>query len=323
MRNNSDNDKIDDEENEDQNDDASDEELELTFTGVLVYRGSHIIVSSVVDAYAEERRDHALVYHFMDGEWLQQLVDNSLAGICVVEEPGPKVLSVGVDGEVDVATLPGFSKEQVDPSDRGPSYSVLLRCVRVIGGRAYAAGMARLFYRREAQGRWVSQDQGLFMPRGKRTRALGIMSIDGTAQGDIYAVGYKGQIWHYDGDAWLQEDSPTNVLLSGVRCASKREVYVCGMAGTILRGTAGQWRALEQDLTTEDFWGIALFKKRVYFANHEGVFRLDGDELTKIDVGTGVSTAYLDANKDIMWSVGHKDILSTSDGIRWAVVEKP
>jgi hypothetical protein len=320
MRNNDEN---DEEENEEEGNDDADEELELTFTGVVVYSRSHIIVTSVVDAYAEERRDHALVYHFMDGEWLQHLVDNSLAGVCVVEEPGPKVLNVGVDGEVDVATLPGFGKEHVDKGDRGPSYSLMVRCVRRIGDVAYAAGMARMFYRREAHGRWVQQDNGLFVPRGRRKRAVGIVSIDGNGGNDIYAVGYKGEIWHYDGDAWAQEDSPTNILLSGVRCVSKREVYICGMAGTILRGYAGQWLSVDQDLTTEDFWGIAVFKKKVYFANYDGVFRLEGDELRKLDLGLDATTAHLDANREVLWSVGHKDLLFTADGNRWTEVEKP
>jgi hypothetical protein len=54
-----------------------DESLELTYTGVFVRSRDHIIVPAVVDAYAEDQRDHALVQHWRRDDWVQQLIDES------------------------------------------------------------------------------------------------------------------------------------------------------------------------------------------------------------------------------------------------------
>ncbi|HZX47839.1 MAG TPA: hypothetical protein VFF47_01320 [Nitrospirota bacterium] len=303
----------------------SEEILELTYTGVFVYRRNHVIVSTIVDEFAEDQRDHALVYHWMDNDWAQQLIDNSICGSCAINEGGAKIFNVGVDGKVAVRALPtGESVEVVDTTGDSPNYSETLRCVRVIDNYIYVAGMARQVYRRETSNRWIRMDQGVYVPRGQRTKAVGFLDIDGTPE-DLYAVGYKGEIWYYNGKGWDQEDSPTNVALTKIFYVQPSVVYIAGLAGTLLCGCHGSWRAIRQETTNEDFWGITEFRGRIYLANYDGVYVLDGNSLHLIDFGLGrkFTTAYLHAADGVMWSAGSKDLAYTEDGVIWIEVEKP
>lgn len=298
---------------------------EVTFTGVHVHSRKHVHVSSISDEFAEDRQDHALIFSYVDGVWAHRLVENSICGLCVVNEPKPRVLNIGVDGEVAVFNLPGFDSELIDQSENRPNFSRTLRCVRKIGNRVYAAGMARQVYRRDAPAKWSRVDQGTFVPSGKRKQAVGFNAIDGLTEDEIYAVGYKGEIWLSLKGHWRQVESPTNVVLTGVRCLNSKEVYACGLAGSVLVGFRDQWRFIDQDITSEDFWGIVTFKNEVYLSNYDGLFKVQNDLLVRVDLNLDedVTTAYLDACKDSMWSVGHKDIVVTSDGKKWIHIPSP
>jgi len=298
---------------------------EVTFTGIFVHRKNHAVVSAIVDEFADDNRDHAMVFRRIDGQWKHRLVDNSIAGACMIDEPTTKMVIAGIDGDVLVATLPGTVAEQVDPSPDGPNRSSFLRCITAIGNRVYVVGMARQVYRRDGPNSWTRIDQGTFVPRNQRTQSVGFNDIDGLTANALYAVGYKGEIWFYDGAVWSQLDSPTNVSLNCVQCAADDRVYAAGMAGTILRGNRNGWTAIVQDVTTKDFWGIASFREQVYLSNYDGVFILRGDVPIPVDMGLKkrLSTAYLDAGDGILWSVGHKDIACTEDGTTWVELDKP
>ena len=301
------------------------EDLEVTFTGVHVHAANQVHVSSIVDEYAEERQDHALIFSWIDGHWTHRPIENSIGGLCVVDEPTPKVLNMGIDGLISVFNLPGFDTEHVDRSPDGPSYSKHLKCIRRIDGSVYVAGMARQVYRREDRGRWLRCDQGARSHRGRTRGAVGFCSIDGPSENEIYGVGYKGEIWMFDGAIWTEVASPTNILLTGVRCSPEGEVYACGLGGVILCGRERKWRIIEQDVTEKDFWGITIFGGSLYLSNYDGLFRLDDQVLRRVDLGLRktITTAYLDSCNEMLWSVGHKDLTFTSDGRRWKHTPTP
>lgn len=301
------------------------DDLEVTFTGVCVHRKNSVHVSSVVDEYEDDGQDHALIFSLIDGKWTHRPIENSIGGLCVIDEPKPKVLNMGVDGEITIFTLPGFQKEIVDTSARRPSYSVHLRSIRKIGNHVYVAGMARQVYRREEPGHWVSIDAGVYLPRGSRAQAVGFDSLDGTDEKNICAVGHKGEIWRFNGSKWSQDESPTNVALTCIRYARNSEMYACGMAGVLLHGTAKGWRIIPQTETTKDFWGLSLFRNNIYLSNYDGIFVLDGKNLRKVktQLPKASTTAFLDSNEDVLWSVGHKDLAYTEDGIQWHKVQSP
>lgn len=307
--------------------DEAEELIELTYTGVHIHKHDHVIVPTIIDEYAEDRRTHALVYHWIKEEWLQQLIEDSICGVSSLNEPRTKVFNVGVNGKVVVAEIPGKSIEYVDKTDRGPNYSEMLRCVRAIDQYLYTAGMARQVYRREGPNNWVQWDNGVYVPRGQREQAVGFLDISGFSDGTLYAAGYKGEIWYFDSKSkkWIQEDSPTNLALTCITCTQNGDVYIAGLAGTIIKGSHNDWKVIDQEITKDDFWGITVFNDCIYFANYGGVYMLSGTALIPVSFGLGksVTTAYIHANDGVMWSVGQKDLILTTDGITWIEIEKP
>jgi hypothetical protein len=269
--------------------------------------------------------DHTLVFRRREGVWTHIPFDVSINSLAAVDTPTPALFSMGAEGEITINSAAGAVVESVDESDEGPSDLLQLRSIRRIGHSIYVAGLGRHVYRRNGPGVWQAIDEGVFVPRARRVDPVGFEAIDGLQENAIYAVGYLGEIWFYDGQSWIQQDSPTNVVLNCVRCRALDEVYIAGMAGTLLRGSNGVWEVIQQDETEDDFWGMTLFHDRIYVAAYDGIFAVDGDTLTRVDLGLGpkFTTAYLDAREGVMWSVGQKHLAETDDGVTWREIPKP
>jgi hypothetical protein len=298
---------------------------DYTFTGVSIYKRNSVWLRAIGDDLSEQGIDHAVIFRWLDGAWAQRPVGSAVRATGFLDKPELTVFNMCIDGEIVIFTFPGERTEVVDASEEGPSDLVNLRDMRLIGDHFYVVGMARRAYRRDKPDSWVPIDQGVFVPRGSRRKAVGFNSLDGTDEKNIYAVGYKGEIWFYDGKNWDQQDSPTNVALNVVRCLSREEIYVCGMAGTVIRGVSGQWQVIEQDVTKKDFWGMALFQGQIYVSNDDGIFVIRDGGLVPVKMGLKkkISTAYLDAADGVLWSVGDRDAAYTDDGVNWTVVNNP
>lgn len=228
---------------------------------------------------------------------------------------------LGTMGEVwcvgggQTAEEPGVAVSGQDPDRRGPMSE--LRCIA--GGRAYAVGTNRQAYRRDAPGRWVCIDQTAQSPDQDPINT-GFKSIDGFTEEEIYAVGWGGEIWQFDGATWAQHASPTNVALQKVRCAGDGTAYVCGQGGILLQGRGATWQPILHDATTEDLWGMEWFDGRLFISSTHFIYELKDGTLVPADFGNGdyPRTCYhLSAADGIMWSVGAKDVFEF-DGKAWA-----
>lgn len=300
---------------------------ELTYTGVRVVRHNHVHVKAVIDELAEERIDHAVLLRYTQSNWETRTVESAICGMWPTGENARSLLNVGVDGTVFEFMFPGKRTTQIDASSDGPSHLTPLRVVEGIGDHIYAAGMARQVYRQDRLGRWTRADQGTFVPRYQRTEPCGFLAIGGAREKEIYAAGLKGEIWAYDGSTWTQEDSPTNLALSCIAVMPSGEVCIAGLVGTIVHGRKGGWTIIQHDVTRCDFWGCRTFGGRVYLAGSDGIYvisdKLDTIEPIDLALRDGFTTAYLDAHDGTLWSVGHKDIARSSDGIEWTEVIRP
>ncbi len=227
-----------------------------TFTGVCVYKANHVYVPAIADELADEE-DHALVYRWIEKQWAHRPLSFSVGSVCFIERPKPLVMAMG-NSRRDQRIFtnpggPGTATEYVDTSDEGPSKLTHLKCIRSIGAHVYVAGLARRVYHRDAENTWTAIDRGVFVPRAQRRQAIGFNAIDGTNGHSLYAVGYKGEVWFYDGERWMQQESPTNVALTCVRCVSEEMTFAAGMAGTLLRGREGRWEIIDHEVTDKDF----------------------------------------------------------------------
>jgi len=198
----------------------------------------------------------------------------------------------------------------------------LMREIRAVAGRyAYAVGTGRQAYRRDAAGLWRCIDAWSQVD-SKELIHYSFESIDGFSDNEIYAVGWRGEIWSYDGKKWTQLGSPTNLTLNKVRCADDGMAYIAGDNGILIRGRGKKWKMIEHEETEEDIWGIEWFNGKIYASTLNLVYSLDGDELKKVAYGDAdiPDTCYhLSAADGIMWSIGAHDVVQF-DGKEWSRV---
>lgn len=252
--------------------------------------------------------------------WTSQRIALTARRMWVFSEPRKQSIIMGEGGYLLVLSDGTIREEMVDQSDDGPRYRGNMRDLRFIGGHLYAAGMNRQVYRREAPGRWVHWDEGVVQPLGT-LKVSGFSAIDGLAESDIYASGFNGEIWHYDGKTWRQIDSPTNLVLHRIRVIRPDLVFACGQEGVLLQGAGDTWRPVEHDVTTENLWGMEWFNGSLYVSGDRAIYRLSNDQVEVVDTGLGESFTYrhLHANNGAMWSFGPRHVAKT-DGRSWTNV---
>ena len=185
---------------------------------------------------------HSQLVFWQQGSWGNNgQVDFTAISQTICTHPARQVVVIGPYGEAFLAGSSDMHEEKVGVDEDSPTKRGMLRCVRGIGGKAYAAGMQRQVYRRDDRDLWTCIDHDMRPPHGQ---VVGFESIDGFGEDEIYCVGWEGEIWRFDGRSWNQASSPTNLILTDVCCAGDENVYACGRVGMILVGRNDQWRII-------------------------------------------------------------------------------
>ncbi len=83
-----------------------------------------------------------------------------------------------------------------------------------------------------------------------------LLSVWGSSARDVFVVGDAGVILHYDGRAWTPMASGTRQNLIGIWGTSGRDVFVAGYGGTILHYDGTAWTPMDSG-TTADLYGIS------------------------------------------------------------------
>ena len=206
-------------------------------------------------------------------------------GLCFVDAgEASAILALAADGQVlRVANDGTVATEIVDASRDGPQNLGGLSEIRTIAGCAHVVGLRRTVYRCDAPGAWTRLDRGMRCDTTDITDA-GLNSIDGFAADDLYAVGWDGELWRFDGNVWAAAPSPTDRALFRVVCAPDGVVYASGQGGLLLKGRGDDWALIEHQGPKKDVWGAVWFKERLIFAAADGLFSLAGGEVTKLKV---------------------------------------
>jgi len=279
-------------------------------------------VALVNDRLDKEGFPHSYFSEWDAGTWRgdERPVNWATVSMCVCQHPREQGLALGPGGDVWCAGSGNIHQESIIvgqqlPKERGP-----LRCIRNIGGKAHVVGMDRQAYRREGENRWVSIDSGA-RPSADNKTVVGFESVDGFGPADIYAVGWDGAIWSFDGTIWTEVDSPTNAVLTNVCCAGDA-VYATGRQGLILRGRGQTWDVVEQDAITDDIWGLAWYQDHLYLSTNKAVFIVDGDRFRRVAFGPDPPSTcfHLSAGGGVLWSIGAKDIMAF-DGRSWSRID--
>jgi hypothetical protein len=273
-------------------------------------RADLVYVISQMKTLIEQDIHHVSLIALYKGNWTHALNTTwDATAIAVAKSPAEKVVLIGEDG--DVATYVGGVQEDEAISPQ----PVMIRHARTIGGEVYACGSKRQVFRRTGEKQW----RDISAPRAARTEAIGFEGIDGYGHNEMYASGWAGEIWRYDGATWTACASPTNVILTALCCAGDGNVYTCGQGGVLVKGRNDVWAPVVwEDEVTVDLWDVCWFNDKLYVATMFALFTLEGNRLVPVDFGDmGPVTCYnLTTAEGVLWSIGKADIASF-DGMTW------
>ena len=169
--------------------------------------------------------------------------------------------------------------------------------IRLIGEHVYIVGSSRAVYRRVGVKKWELFNQGTQddlmiknIRKGKRSEySYSFLSIDGFSEDDMYAVGNKGEAWHFNGKKWSVIDLPTNADLHKVHCAKDGYVYIAGDEYTILKGKGNKWEfilnaKLNHPFTEHLFDAISWFDGLLYIGTSDGLYAYIDGKFEKIQL---------------------------------------
>jgi hypothetical protein len=298
---------------------------EMSFVTGAVRRKDIAYFALVADELAKQKNDHGYALAWNDPKWFGSdigMLPWTAAGVAVARTPLEQGVLVGLGGEVLCLGSGDVHHEKIREGEPdSPGKRGLMRGVRGIGKTVFAVGMSRQVYRRDGVNAWTCIDQSARPKPGDQT-VTSFESVDGFSEEDLYAVGRRGEIWHYDGKTWRPVDSPTNVILTNVCCAGDKSVYVCGRLGMLIRGRGQRWEVIEHESTQDDFWGIAWLGDRLYLSTMRGVYSLKDKILEPVDFGDDIPKSYyhLSAWDGVLYSIGAKDVMMF-DAKQWRRID--
>ena len=262
-------------------------------------------------------------FTFIDEQWGRADFDFDGKSLTYLSLPGSGYRGwwiLGKNGEIAEVTASGADVRQIPGAglNRSEPYGYV-ETIKSIAGELYVCGYGRQVYKR-TDGEWVSISDTILT----RESATGFFDMDGADGSQIYAVGWKGEIYFYDGKIWHRDDSPTNSHLSNVACADDGAVWIAGNKGVVLRGGFNQWTEISSDEYSGNWYGMAVYEGRVYLAGNQSLAYVDEETIQPLDVGLGraVTTNRLFTKEGLLWSVGEKDIL-VFDGDHWREIAHP
>jgi hypothetical protein len=273
-------------------------------------------VVMTMDELDGQEVDHSTILWFENGAFysicLQMFHSKHIAWLA---DQGQAV-AVGVNGECCVVNPEGqFTKEFVTQSARNPRNTGHIRAATQLGSEVIAVGMQRQVYRRAANGTWSDMMRGL--PVGDGT-VSGFECVLAIARDEIYAAGWDGELWRFDGARWRRIDSLTDRVISSLCLGADGQARGCAQGGVLIEGRGDVWRTIRQPDINEDLWSIAASGESCVVSALRNLYRWDARGVERIgrDETGARSFGLLRADGDLLWAFGRKDLLSLVDG-RW------
>ncbi|NKI95318.1 hypothetical protein [Rhizobacter sp. SG703] len=242
--------------------------------------------------------------HMGDRNW-------TATAIAIAKRPSERMVVVSEEGAVFTYAAGKHTEEQLTPT---PS---VIRSAGVVDGLVYACGMKRQVYRRDEEGRWTD----ISAPAPAPGTNAGFEAIGGFAATEVYAAGWAGEIWRWNGAAWTSLGSLTNYILTAL-CTTDNDVVICGQGGSLLRGRGQQWDLVDLGDFAEDLWDVAWYKGQLYMSSMTDLFVLTDDGLQSVDFGADRPATFyrLTQAEGVLWSIGASDIFCF-DGSAWKRID--
>jgi hypothetical protein len=190
--------------------------------------------------------------------------------------------------------------------------------LRSIDGYVYAVGGNRSAMRREGKDNWLGFTKDFPKPEGF---GQAFEDIDGFHANDLYCVGGKGDVWHYDGKTWKQLAFPSNVYLSTVCCAEDGFVYIGAQRGWVFKGKGDVWQCIHKDTMTLAFKDMVAYQGKVWCTSDYGLWEIEGDKVKESTAPAEVRacSGNLSVGDGVLLIAGLHGV-ALHDGTRWEIL---
>jgi hypothetical protein len=158
----------------------------------------------------------------------------------------------------------------------------------------------------------------------------GLNGVWGSSASDVYAVGEKGTILHYDGREWQQMISGTStqdgVVLNSVWGSSNRDIFVVGRgfsttSGLILHYNGEEWQQMPSGTRTPWLYGVwGSSASNVYAVGHAGtILHYNGNSWSPIASGTSSALKGIwGSGPNDVFVVGDSGLIMHYNGVSWS-----
>ena len=258
----------------------------------------------------EDEINHSVFIAWDREKWYQNEFQNwTCVGMCIAKKPEEKLISISEEGEIWTYVGGVSTEEKIQAK--------IIRNLTTIDGIPFACGMNREVFKRINDNKWIS----IHAPKPNKP-IVGFEAVAGFSENEIYAVGWNGEIWFFDGNNWEQIKSPTSKILTSIVCGKDKEVYVAGQNGVILKGKGKHFSIISDDTFTDDLFDIAFFNNKVYLSGLFSLFCLNKNKIKLIEFGSDSPSSFgkLTHSEGLLWSVGNTDCFSFN-GKKWKRIE--
>jgi len=266
-------------------------------------------------------RAHCRVETYRDGAWHSLELDfQGVALAHVGTGAAMECWVLGREGDLAQVSADGVRRHRLPGagSSAEPAYGYV-DALREVAGGLYACGHGRQVYGLH-EGSWVRLSEAILT----REEGPGFLDVDGVSAHALWAVGWLGEIWRYDGAGWQQEVSPTTAHLTSLRVLPNGDAWACGFGGVVLNRRGGRWRSVDPGVYRGNWYGLEVYDGEVYLAGHGRLARVDHGRVVAVETGLSrpFSTHRLHARDGSLWSVSENHLLHF-DGERWSKVDHP
>jgi len=306
--------------------DKKQEIASVYFVDGCVIEHDYVYVASKADNLDPMEYDFSRMFFNDRGEWVYHDLEWDVKSVCVQRTREPRCcVALSMQGDVEYQFVGGSRIEKIPNAGTFDGEGAMTQ-IREIGDTLVACGYDGQVYWRSPSG-WQPLAGGL-AHLATEDRPVHLNSIDGSSMNAIYAVGFHGRIFHFNGKVWSEMDSPTNVHLERVRVVEGEHIVICGNHGTVLQGDRKGLAVAPIDGFAEHLWGIELYKGKVYVAHLGGLMVYDGKGWAPVNMNLNKSLRLpddgyrLDAYDGVLWSFGPKRV-AFFDGKAWTAMPHP
>jgi hypothetical protein len=291
---------------------------------------SFILCETLEEKVSDEPKKRLLNYFMGIKEEIGygQYTGFEIPKLAVAQQPCSQAVMVAVNGVVAVQGAGVSSMEGDIP--RGVEGAMIrgIHGMTNIDGYVYVTGPWRSVAKRVGPNQWESvvdrkTSMPVPMPNRYGSADAGFDGIDGFNKNDIYCVGYKGDVWRYDGERWQPCIVPTNLSMETVCCAGDGFVYIGMAGGSVIKGRENSWEVIHTDRMTLPFTDMVWYADRVWCTSDHGLWVIENNKLVKADVPADVNvcSGHLSAGDGVLLLAGVNGA-ALFNGTQWEIIIK-